>query len=162
MGVVILGDGGTPDVTKDAQGNIIEVECYSRKVWVPGDNVTTQWGFHRRLIRYADILLMAAEALNENGKPVEALTYLNMVRARARQGNNNILPDITNTNQSELRDIIFNERRHEVAMEGWRFWDLVRTGRAAQVLGPVGFQPGKHELLPIPQSEIDISRRGHF
>jgi len=157
-GVVILGDGGTPDVTKDAQGNIIEIECYTRKVWVPGDNVTTQWGFHRRLIRYGDVLLMAAEALNENGKSVEALIYLNMIRARARQGNNNILPDITNTNQSELRDIIFNERRHELAMEGWRFWDLVRTGRAAQVLGPVGFQPGKHELLPIPQSEIDISQ----
>jgi starch-binding outer membrane protein, SusD/RagB family len=157
-GVVILGDGPTPDVTKDAQGNIIEVECYNRKVWVPGDNTTTQWGFHRRLIRYADVLLMAAEALNENGKPAEALSYLNRVRARARQGNNSILPDITTTNQSELRDIIFNERRHELAMEGWRFWDLVRTGRAAQVLGPVGFQPGKHELLPIPQSEIDISQ----
>jgi len=157
-GVVILGDGATPDVTKDAQGNIIEIECYSRKVWVPGENVISQWGFHRRLIRYADVLLMAAEALNENGKPAEALTYLNMVRARARQGNNNILPDITTTNQSELNDIIFNERRHELAMEGWRFWDLVRTGRAAQVLGPLGFITGKHELLPIPQSEIDISQ----
>jgi len=157
-GVIILGDGGTPDVTKDAQGNIIEIECYNRKVWVPGDNVTTQWGFHRRLIRYADVLLMAAEALNENGKPAEALTYLNMIRARARQGNNTILPDITTTNQSELKDIIFNERRHELAMEGWRFWDLVRTGRAAQILGTLGFIAGKHELLPIPQSEIDISQ----
>ncbi|TRZ73202.1 MAG: RagB/SusD family nutrient uptake outer membrane protein [Bacteroidetes bacterium] len=157
-GVIILGDGPTPDVTKDAQGNIIEIECYNRKVWVPGENVTTQWGFHRRLIRYADVLLMAAEALNENGKPAEALTYLNMVRARARQGNNTILPDITTTNQSELKDIIFNERRHELAMEGWRFWDLIRTGRAAQVLGPLGFITGKHELLPVPQSEIDISQ----
>ena len=157
-GVVILGDGATPDVTKDAQGNIIEIECYSRKVWVPGENVISQWGFHRRLIRYADVLLMAAEALNENGKPAEALTYLNMVRARARQGNNNILPDITTTNQSELNDIIFNERRHELAMEGWRLWDLVRTGKAVQVLGPLGFITGKHELLPVPQSEIDISQ----
>ena len=157
-GVVILGDGGTPDVTKDGQGNIIEIECYTRKVWVPGDNVTTQWGFHRRLIRYADVLLMAAEALNENGKQADALTYLNAVRARARQGNTGILPDITTTDQSGLRDIIFNERRHELAMEGWRFWDLVRTGRAAQVLGPLGFVPGKHELLPVPQSEIDISQ----
>jgi starch-binding outer membrane protein, SusD/RagB family len=157
-GVVILGDGPTPDVTKDAQGNIIEIECYTRKVWVPGDNVTTQWGFHRRLIRYADVLLMAAEALNENNKPAEALLYLNQVRQRARGGNNNILPDITTTNQGELRDIIFNERRHELAMEGWRFWDLVRTGRAAQVLGPLGFIAGKHELLPVPQSEIDISQ----
>ncbi len=156
--VVIVGDVGTPDVTKDAQGNIIEIECYNRKVWIPGSDVPTQWGHHRRLIRYADVLLMASEALNENNKPAEALTYLNMVRARARQGNNAILPDITVTGQAALRDIIFNERRHELAMEGWRFWDLVRTGRAAQVLGPLGFIPGKHELLPIPQSEVDISK----
>ncbi|MCK9422883.1 MAG: RagB/SusD family nutrient uptake outer membrane protein [Bacteroidales bacterium] len=157
-GVVIIGDGATPDKTYDEHGNLIEIECYTRKVWVPGDNVITQWGHHRRLIRYADVLLMAAEALNENNKPAEALIYLNMVRQRARQGNNTILPDITTTNQSELRDIIFNERRHELAMEGWRFWDLVRTGRAPAVMGPLGFVAGKHELLPIPQSEIDISQ----
>ena len=157
-GVVILGDGPTPDVTKDSLGNVIEVECYTRKVWVPGENTTTQWGFHRRLIRYADVLLVAAEALNENGKPADALTYLNMVRARARQGNNAILPDITTTVKNELSDIILLERRHELGMEGWRFWDLVRTGKAATVLGPLGFVAGKHELLPIPQSEIDISQ----
>jgi len=157
-GINILGDGSTPDITYDEHGNIIEIECYTRKVWVPGDNVITQWGHHRRLIRFADVLLMAAEALNENNKPAEALIYLNQVRQRARQGNNNILPDITTTNQSELRDIIFTERRHELAMEGWRFWDLVRTGRVASVLGPLGFIAGKHELLPIPQSEIDISQ----
>ena len=125
---------------------------------MPGDNTTTQFGYHRRLIRYADVLLMAAEALNENGKPAEALPYLNMVRARARQGNNTILPDITTTVKSELSDKIMNERRHELGMEGWRFWDLVRTGRAATVLGPLGFVAGKHELFPVPQSEIDISQ----
>jgi hypothetical protein len=157
-GVVILGDGSTPDITYDDQGNIIEIECYSRKVWVPGNNTITQWGHHRRIIRYADVLLMAAEALNENNKPAEALIYLNMVRERARQGNSTILPDITTTNTSELKEIIFNERRQELAMEGWRFWDLVRTGRAQQVLGPLGFIQGKHELLPVPQSEIDISQ----
>ncbi len=81
-----------------------------------------------------------------------------MVRERARQGNDSILPDITTTDQAALRDIIFNERRHELAMEGWRFWDLVRTGRAVTVLGPLGFVQGKNELLPIPQNEIDISR----
>jgi hypothetical protein len=101
---------------------------------------------------------MVAEALNENGKPTEALTYLNMVRARARQGNPNILPDITITDQSQLRDIIFNERRHELGLEGFRFWDLVRTGRAPAILGPLGFVTGKNEVLPIPQSEIDLSQ----
>jgi len=157
-GVVILGDGSTPAVTKDSAGNILEVQCYNRKVWVPGTSTSTQYGHHRRLIRYADVLLMAAEALNENNKPAEALVYLNMVRTRARNGNPGILPDITTTNQSDLRDIIFNERRHELAMEGWRFWDLIRTGRATSVLGPLGFITGTHEHLPIPQSEIDISQ----
>ena len=78
-GVKIMGDGATPDITYDEHGNIIEIECYTRKVWVPGDNVITQWGHHRRIIRYADVLLMAAEALNENNKPAEALIYLNAV-----------------------------------------------------------------------------------
>jgi hypothetical protein len=157
-GIPIIGDVQTPDITTDSSGNIIEIECYNRKVWVPGSTTTSNWGLHRRLIRYADVLLIAAEALNENGKPTEALTYLNMVRARARQGNTTILPDIITTDQSQLRDIIFNERRHELGLEGFRFWDVVRTGRAATILGPLGFITGKHEVLPIPQSEIDLSQ----
>lgn len=159
-GVKIIGDD-SPKITKVWNGQdsvIIEVQCYNRKVWVPGDNTISQWGHHRRLIRYSDVLLMAAEALNENNKPGEALIFLNQVRQRARQGNSAILPDITNTNPSELRDIIFNERRTELAMEGWRFWDLVRTGRAAVALDSLGFVAGKHELLPVPQTEIDISQ----
>jgi hypothetical protein len=156
--VVILGDGPTPDEVTDEEGNVIEVECYNRKVWVPGDNTINQWGHHRRLIRYADVLLMAAEVLNKNGKPGEALNYLNQVRERAREGNNSILPDITETDPALLEEIILEERRHELALEGHRFWDLVRTGKAPEVLGPLGFVQGKHELLPIPQSEIDISQ----
>jgi len=157
-GVLIIGDGTTPDETFDNTGKIIQIECYNQKVWTPGDNTNTQFNCNRRLIRYADVLLMAAEALNENNKPTEALVYLNMVRKRAREGNNSILPDITQTNKNLLADLILNERRFELAMEGFRFWDLVRTGKAAEVLGPLGFVAGKHELLPIPQSEIDISQ----
>ena len=157
-GVLILGDGTTPDETLDENDDVIEVECYNQKVWYPGNNTTTQWGHNRRLIRYADVLLIAAEALNENNKPADALLYLNEVRRRARQGNNSILPDITVTGKSALRDIIIEERRHELAMEGHRFWDLVRTEKAASVLSPLGFVAGKHELFPIPQNEIDISQ----
>jgi hypothetical protein len=157
-GILILGDGTTPDETKDASDNVIEVECYNQKVWYPGNNTITQWGHNRRLIRYADVLLMTAEALNENNKPDEALQYLNEVRSRARQGNNSILPDVTETGKNALRDLILEERRHELAMEGHRFWDLVRTGKAPSILGPLGFVAGKHELFPIPQNEIDISQ----
>ncbi len=157
-GITILGDGTTPDETYDENGNLIEVECYNEKVWIPGTSTDTQFGHNRRLIRFADVLLMAAEALNENGKTGEALIHLNRVRERARGGNLEILPDIAETDQAALRDIILNERRHELALEGHRFWDLVRTGKAAQVLSPSGFISGKHELLPIPQNEIDISQ----
>lgn len=157
-GILILGDGTTPDEIRDAQGNLIEVECYNQKVWIPGYSTNTQFGHNRRLIRYADVLLLAAEALNKNGKSGQALIYLNKVRARARGGNPSILPDITTTNPAELHELIIRERRHELALEGHRFWDLVRWGKAPEVLGPLGFVAGKHELLPIPQSEIDISQ----
>lgn len=160
-GVYIKGDpdpANDPVVILNSNGDTVNIQCYNRKVWTPGNDTPTQWGHHRRLIRYADVLLMAAEALNENGKQATALPYLNQVRKRARGGNNSILPDVTTTDMNLLRDKILFERRHELAMEGLRFWDLVRTGRAATVLGPLGFIAGKHELLPIHQSEIDISQ----
>lgn len=157
-GILILGDGSTPDQTFDDDGNLIEVECYNRKVWIPGTSTNTQFGHNRRLIRFSDVLLMAAEALNENNKPDQALLHLNRVRARAREGNDQILPDITTTDKNQLRNLIIEERRRELALEGHRFWDLVRTGKAPQVLGTRGFVQEKHELLPIPQNEIDISQ----
>lgn len=155
-GITIAGDGGTPDELRDGSNNLIEIETYNQKVWTPGENVPTQHDHNKRIIRYADVLLMAAEALNENGKSAEALIYLNQVRERAR-GGASILPDVTETNTDLLREIILDERRHELAMEGHRFWDLVRTGKAEEVLGPLGFVVGKHELLPIPQSEMDLT-----
>jgi hypothetical protein len=100
---------------------------------------------------------MAAEALNKNGNTTDALQYLNEVRERARGGNAAILPDITETNQNALNDIILHERRVELALEGHRFWDLVRTNKAEAVLGPLGFKKGKHELLPVPQTEMDLT-----
>ena len=160
-GVFIKGDpdpANDPVAILNQNGDTINIQCYNRKVWTPGTDTPTQWSHHRRLIRYADVLLMAAEALNENGKQTDALNYLNQVRKRARGGNNLILPDVTVTDKTLLRDKIFLERRHELALEGERFWDLVRTGRAATVLGPLGFVPGKNEMLPIHQSEIDISQ----
>jgi hypothetical protein len=160
-GVFIKGDpdpANDPVAILNQNGDTINIQCYNRKVWTPGNDTPTQWSHHRRLIRYADVLLMASEALNENGKQTDALNYLNQVRKRARGGNISVLPDITVTDKSLLRDKIFLERRHELALEGERFWDLIRTGRAATVLGPLGFVPGKHELLPIHQSEIDISQ----
>lgn len=110
-----------------------------------------------RVIRYAEVLLMNAEANNELGNTATALTSLNAVRARARGGNPAILPDVTVTDKTQLRNAIWHERRVELAMEFDRFFDLVRQGRAATVLGPLGFKAGRNEVWPIPQNEIDIS-----
>jgi hypothetical protein len=156
-GIPVAGEGPTPDTTYE-NGQIVEIECYNQKVWYPGTDTRTSFGHNRRIIRYADVLLMHAEALNENGRSAEALDFLNQVRARARGENPDVLPDVITTNQSELRNVILNERKYELALEGLRFWDLVRTDKAEEVLGPLGFIKGKNERFPIPQSEVDISQ----
>jgi hypothetical protein len=106
-----------------------------------------------RTIRYADVLLMAAEANNRAAAPndAKAQAYLNKVRQRAFGDE---LHNITATGDA-LKQAIWNERRVELAMEGDRFFDLVRTGQAATRI--TGFVAGKNEVFPIPQQEIDIS-----
>lgn len=113
-----------------------------------------QW-MNIRLIRYADVVLMHAEAACESGNITDALDKLEMVRARARGGNSAVLPKITTTNKDELRAKIHQERRIELAMEWERFYDLVRWNEAKSVIP--NFVVGKHELFPIPQTEIDKS-----
>lgn len=117
-----------------------------------------QW-MNFRVIRYADILLLAAEAANELGNSTDALAYLEMVRARARGNNNAILPEVKTTDPVKLRDVIRHERRVELGMENERFFDLVRWGIDVQVMraaGKTNYQE-KHRLLPITQAEIDKS-----
>ncbi|MFT5861211.1 MAG: hypothetical protein ACI865_003333 [Flavobacteriaceae bacterium] len=158
-GTTIVGDGPTPDTTYNDQNVIIEIECYNQKVWHPGELAEESFGHNKRMIRFADILLMAAEANNELGNASLALEYLERVRARARSGNAAILPEVTTTDQAALRLAIEEERNFELAFEGLRYWDLVRTGRAKDILTPLGFVDGKHQLMPIPQSEIDITEK---
>jgi starch-binding outer membrane protein, SusD/RagB family len=133
---------------------------YNMKAYEPtSEPQTTGYGVgqNQRILRYAEVLLMDAEAANELGNSTEALSYLNQVRARARGGNPTVLPDVTTTDQAALRNAIYHERRVELAMEGDRFFDLVRTGQAATVLNSKGFTAGKNEVMPIPQTEIDLS-----
>ncbi len=107
---------------------------------------------NHRIIRLADVLLMAAEANNRGtGGDAKAITYLNKVRERAFGNSNHNI----NLSGSALTQAIWDERRLELAMEGDRFFDLVRTGQAEKVLKD--FVKGKHELFPIPQKEIEIS-----
>ncbi len=152
----VLPDGSAVVQDNEALFN----ERYNQKAWVgshPGFQENGPGNI--RILRYADVLLMAAEALNENNKPEQALSYLNLVRERARGGNNFILPDVTDTDKDVLRQKIWRERRSELGMEQQRWFDLQRQNRAAEVMQGIGkdFVVGKHELLPIPQSEIDLS-----
>ena len=102
-----------------------------------------------RAIRFADVLLMAAEANNRGGiDDAKAQRYLKRVRDRAG------LPEVTATGQA-LTNAIYQERRVELAGEGHHFFDLVRTGRAADEID--GFVAGKHELFPIPVIEIELA-----
>jgi len=104
-----------------------------------------------RAIRFADVLLMAAEAYNEIGEDGKARDYLNLVRARAfGDSNHNI-----SVSGAALKDYILAERRTELMGEGHRFFDLVRTGKAAQEIP--GFESDKNELFPIPIEEIQFS-----
>ncbi len=137
---------------------------WNMKVYTnPADRLTLNNRFgpwmNHRIIRYADILLMVAEAANELGQTQVALDHLEMVRARARGSNTGILPEVTTTNQVELRNAIRHERMVELGMEEQRFWDIVRWGIDVAVMnaaGKSGYQT-KHRLLPLPQAEIDKS-----
>ena len=113
-------------------------------------------GSNDRVIRYADVLLMHAEAAAKNGNEAAAKNSLNQVRARANASGAVTVPDITASGQA-LIDAIYRERRIELGLEGHRFFDLVRTGRAANVLGDLGFVEGTHNIFPIPQSQIQAT-----
>lgn len=102
-----------------------------------------------KVIRYADALLMYAEALNENGKTQQAIPYLNMIRKRAG------LSEYTTLAKEEAREKIYNERRFELGMEGVRWFDLLRTGRALTVMAPFGMKPHM-TVFPIPLIEVQI------
>jgi len=102
-----------------------------------------------KVIRYADVLLMLAEALNENGKTNEALTYLNQVSVRAG------LTGYANLSKDAARDKIYLERRLELSFEGVRWFDLVRTGQAYNTMQKFNMLPYM-TVFPIPLSQVQL------
>lgn len=141
------------------EGDVISAGCpnpvYNGKVYTPSsynDWSGNGYGYDHnlRIIRYADVLLMYAECLargipagTESG--MSALEALTLVRNRAG------LAPVAAT-----LDNVLDERRAELALEEDRFLDLVRTGRAAAVLGPLGYVEGKHNLFPIPSTQKQL------
>ena len=97
-------------------------------------------------LRLADVILLYAEALNENGNTSGALTELNKIRARAG------LDDSTASSQADVRRAIQDERRLELAFEGHRWFDLVRTGTVDSEMGQT--INSNYYLFPLPDSEV--------
>ena len=131
------------------------------------------------LIRYADVLLWKAEALIELGRQDEALPLINRIRQRAAASTGrlngasiyNVQPYGSFPSQDYARQALRWERRVELGLEGHRFFDLVRWGIAKEwidgylaveknrrpYLQDAAFQAGKHEFMPIPQIQINLS-----
>jgi hypothetical protein len=147
--------------TKTPEGDSIKTICsnpvYNGKVYTP--LIYNKWNYNGygfdynvRILRYPDVLLMYAEA-RLNGSTAGTLSGLtadqavNMVRDRAG------LTPLSGTTKQQLWD----ERRAEFALEEDRFFDLIRTGQAATALASKGFVTGKHEVYPIPSTQIQLN-----
>ena len=139
------------------------------------------FGLDYSYLRYADVLLLAAEAINErdNGPNGEAFGYVNMVRQRARtrfasnvlskemgdfiEEEVDVLPDLTTADASSKDDfieVLLAERAIEFVAEGHRRWDLLRMGKYEEKImnksNTFGYDPAIHNLYPMPQREMDL------
>lgn len=176
--VILFGGGGnnhpTPDLESayeagdvrknlsfatsyvNAAGTKVDYYFIRKYADAPTTNGDAEDNFY--VLRYADVLLLYAESLNETAKTAEALPFLNRVRKRVG------LADKVGLSQADLRLTIEQERRVELAFEGHRWFDLVRTGRALPVLqakaAAIGIKTNlttNNLVFPVPQSQIDIN-----
>ena len=130
-------------------------------------NLKGNGNLNYQAIRFAEVLLIEAEAFNEAGNSGAALTPLNRVRKRARESYSGsvpagLLPDITTNDQGQLRDIIRIERRSELALEFHRYYDVIRYGKdyATNALRNIpNFNYDQYKFFPIPQSERNANKK---
>ena len=130
-------------------------------------------GLNYVFMRYAEVLLMKAEALNESASPAQALVPLNAVRKRARESYlydetlagfgsvpAGLLPDVVTTDRSQVREAIRHERRVELGLEFHRYYDLMRYGKsvAEAALSDTDFNYEDNRYFTIPLSETDINQ----
>lgn len=152
----LIAAGGNVDPTSATGGVIWDYEGAIRTKYASRAEETSDGGVRElnystnfRIFRYAEVLLLAAEAYNKAGQDGSARTELNKIRNRVG------LADVsTSLAGNDLFDAIVEEKFLELAHEGQRFWDLVRWGRAATELAGTGYAP-KNDLFPIPITEID-------
>jgi hypothetical protein len=159
------------DVTFFTEYFYIQTYTFEPHVWKHWDrdtykaSQTGQSGANFPVMRYAEILLIYAEALNEanNGPTQEAYDAINRVRIRARNGDSGVLPDISGLSQTGFRDAVLNEKRCETVNEGQRWFDLARTGNLVEYVkrakGDKANPTEFNYVFPIPQREIDINNK---
>ncbi|MDD4514717.1 RagB/SusD family nutrient uptake outer membrane protein [Massilibacteroides sp.] len=160
------------DIRKDAsigyfvnQKNRVYQESLGKDLTVVGDSIAYIKKFYHTpytvdgradenwpIYRYGYLKLLLAEALNETGKSAEALIHLNEVRKRAG------LEEIKTTNQTELREAIFKEIRVEVAFENHRWYQLLRTGRAIEIMN----EHGKKEKKRLNEAAKKLGQVCHL
>lgn len=146
--------------TTTPEGDYISESCtnpvYNGKVYTPSEynnwsNNGYGYDYNIRILRYSEVLLMYAESIARGAAGSFASGYTAqsaLDEVRARVGLAPVEPTVDN---------ILDERRAELALEEDRFLDLVRTGKAAEVLGPLGFVEGKHNLFPIPSTQLQLN-----
>ena len=142
------------------EGDYIDPACanpyYNGKVYVPTSRNSRSFNAYAldhnmRVLRYADVLLMYAEAMANGAEITPASGYtadMALTEVRNRAGLTPVPATLDN---------IYEERRAELALEENRFFDLVRWGKAASVLGPLGFTAGKNEVFPIPSAQRELN-----
>ncbi len=151
----------------ESDGTVLTFDPHVFKYWdQEAEPTASSSGADFYKLRYADVLLMFAEAENEvNGGPsAEAYEALNRVRRRARfdgEEERSVLPDLTGLDQNAFRQAVWKERRREFVWEGQRWFDLVRQGRLKQRVEAakpsVIVDDQKHILFAIPQRERDLN-----
>lgn len=143
-----------------------EFEPHVWKYWdqdVYDADETGQSGANFKVMRYAEILLIYAEALNEanNGPTQEAYDAVNQIRARARNGNEEVLPDLSGLGYEAFREAVWQEKRCETVNEGQRWFDLKRTQRIIERVkaakGEKANPQDYHYNFPVPQRERNLN-----
>jgi len=150
--------GGGVDQTKATGGSVWDYEGAIRVKYSTRSEDTSAGGVREvnystnfRLFRYAEVLLLAAEAYNKAGAGNDGLARTQLDKIRVRAGLTAVSTSLTGNN---LFEAIVNEKFLELAHEGQRFWDLVRWGKASTELAGTGYS-SKNDLFPIPITEID-------
>ncbi|MBK5722641.1 RagB/SusD family nutrient uptake outer membrane protein [Dysgonomonas sp. Marseille-P4677] len=148
------------DITDDWAGDQEYVAPHCKKYEDPSQVIDPyQSSKNIYYIRYADLILLYAECLNETGEKNKAVDQVNRIRTRAKASKIDY-----SISQDQLRDFIYEERMRELAFEGWRRFDLIRRGKqyfVDQVSMHNQFATGNvkeyHTLYPIPRNEIDMN-----